>query len=72
VEGLRRAGFVADILGCSIALADIRSTQGRLGEALRICEQALQLAGEQGGSVLRGTADMYVGMSEIVRERDDL
>jgi LuxR family transcriptional regulator, maltose regulon positive regulatory protein len=72
VEGLRRAGFVADILGCSIALADIRSTQGRLGEALRTYEQALQLAGEQGGSVLRGTADMYVGMSEIARERDDL
>jgi LuxR family maltose regulon positive regulatory protein len=72
VEGLRRAGFVADILGCSIALADIRSTQGRLGEALRTFEQALQLAGEQGGSVLRGTADMYVGMSEIARERDDL
>jgi LuxR family transcriptional regulator, maltose regulon positive regulatory protein len=72
VEGLRRAGFVADILGCSIALADIRSAQGRLGEARRTFEQALQLAGEQGGSVLRGTADMYVGMSEIARERDDL
>jgi LuxR family transcriptional regulator, maltose regulon positive regulatory protein len=72
VDGLRRAGFVADILGCSIALADIRSTQGRLGEALRTYEQALQLAGDQGGSVLRGTADMYVGMSEIARERDDL
>ena len=72
VDGLRRAGFVADILGCSIALADIRITQGRLGEALRTFEQALQLAGEQGGSVLRGTADMYVGMSEIARERDDL
>jgi LuxR family maltose regulon positive regulatory protein len=72
VEGLRRAGFIADILGCSIALADIRSTQGRLGEALRTFEQALQLAREQGGSVLRGTADMYVGMSEIARERDDL
>jgi LuxR family maltose regulon positive regulatory protein len=72
VEGLRRAGFVADILGCSIALADIRSTQGRLGEALRTFEQALQLAAEQGGPVLRGTADMYVGMSEIARERDDL
>jgi LuxR family transcriptional regulator, maltose regulon positive regulatory protein len=72
VEGLRQAGFVADILGCSIALADIRSTQGRLGGALRTYEQALQLAGEQAGSVLRGTADMYVGMSEIVRERDDL
>jgi LuxR family maltose regulon positive regulatory protein len=72
VEGLRRAGFVADILGCSIALADIRSTQGRLGEALRTFEQALQLAAEQGGSVLRGTADMYVGMSEIACQRDDL
>jgi len=72
VAGLRRAGFVADILGCSIALADIRSTQGRLGEALRTYEQALQLGPEQGGSVLRGTADMYVGMSEIARERDDL
>jgi LuxR family maltose regulon positive regulatory protein len=72
VAGLRRAGFVADILGCSIALADIRITQGRLGEALRTYEQALQLGPEQGGSVLRGTADMFVGMSEIARERDDL
>ena len=72
VAGLRRAGFVADILGCSIALADIRITQGRLGEAMRTYEQALQLGPEQGGSVLRGTADMHVGMSEIARERDDL
>ena len=72
VEGLRRAGHIADTFGCSIALADIRSTQGRLGEALRAFEQALQLTGEQGGSVLRGTADMYVGMSEIACERDDL
>jgi LuxR family maltose regulon positive regulatory protein len=72
VAGLRRAGHIADTFGCSIALADIRSTQGRLGDALRTLEQALQLAGEQGGPVLRGTADMYVGMSEIARERDDL
>ena len=72
VAGLRRAGFIADILGCSIALADIRITQGRLSEALRTYEQALQLGPEQGGSVLRGTADMFVGMSEIARERDDL
>jgi len=72
VAGLRRAGFVADILGCSIALADIRITQGRLGEALRTYEQALPLGPEQGGPVLRGTADMFVGMSEIARERDDL
>ena len=72
MAGLRRAGHIADTFGCAIALADIRRTQGRLGEAMRTYEQALQRAPEQGGSVLRGTADMYVGMSEIHRERDDL
>ena len=34
VEGLRRVGHVADVLGCSITLADIRLTQGRLDDAL--------------------------------------
>ncbi len=72
MAGLRRAGHIADTFGCAIALADIRRAQGRLGEAMRTCEQALQRASEQGGAVLRGTADMYVGMSEVYRERDDL
>ena len=72
MAGLRRAGYVADTFGCAIALADIRRAQGRLGEAMRTYEQALQRASEQGGPVLRGTADMYVGMSEVHRERDDL
>jgi LuxR family maltose regulon positive regulatory protein len=72
LAGLRRAGHVADTFGCSIAMADIRRTQGRLGDALHTYEQALQLASEPGGSVLRGTADMYVGMSELYREHNDL
>jgi LuxR family maltose regulon positive regulatory protein len=72
MAGLRRAGHIADTFGCAIALADIRRVQGRLGEAMRTYEQALQGAPEQGGAVLRGTADMYVGMSEVHRERDDL
>ena len=72
MAGLRRAGHIADTFGCAIALADIRLAQGRLGEAMRTYEQALLRASEQGGPVLRGTADMYVGMSEVHRERDDL
>ena len=72
MAGLRRAGYIADTFGCAIALADIRRAQGRLGEAMRTYEQALQRASQQGGAVLRGTADMYVGMSEIHRERGDL
>src|SRR5690349_5286990 len=72
MAGLRRAGHIADTFGCAIALADIRLVQGRLGEAMRTYEQALQSASEPGGPVLRGTADMHVGMSEVYRERDDL
>ncbi len=63
MASLRRAGHHADALGCTIALADIRIAQGRLREAMRTYEQALQLAAEQGAPVLRGTADMHVGMS---------
>jgi LuxR family maltose regulon positive regulatory protein len=70
--GLRRSGQIADIFGCAIAMADIRLVQGRLGEAMRTYDQALQRASEQDGPVLRGTADMYVGMSEVHRERGDL
>ncbi len=72
MAGLYRAGYVADTFGCAVALADIRRTQGRLGDALRTYELALQRADQQGGPVLRGTADMYVGMSEVLRERGDL
>src|SRR6476661_1368551 len=72
MAGLRRAGHIADTFGCAIALADIRRTQGRLGEAMRTYEQDLQRASQPGGPVLRGTADMHVGMSELHRERDDL
>ena len=72
MAGLRRAGYIADTFGCAIAMADIRLVQGRLGEAMRTYEQALQRASEQDGPVLRGTADMHVGMSEVHRERGDL
>jgi LuxR family transcriptional regulator, maltose regulon positive regulatory protein len=70
--GLRRAGHIADIFGCAIGMADIRLTQGRLGAAMQTYEQTLQRVPEHSGPVLRGTADMYVGMSEVYRERDDL
>jgi LuxR family maltose regulon positive regulatory protein len=68
VDGLRRAGHVPDVLGCSITLADIRITQGRLGAAVTAYEEALRLASPD----TRGTADMYVGLSQIACERDDL
>jgi LuxR family maltose regulon positive regulatory protein len=72
VAGLYRAGHVADTFGCSIGMADIRRVQARLGDAMRTYELALEHAAANGGPTLRGSADMYVGMSEICRERGDL
>jgi LuxR family maltose regulon positive regulatory protein len=72
MAGLYRAGHVADTFGCAIALADIRIAQGRLSEALQIYREALRRADQPGQEPLRGTADMYVGMSEIQLERGDL
>ncbi len=73
MAGLHRAGHLADTFGCAIALADIRLVQGRPHDAMRTYEQALENApGQRGPDVLRGAADMHVGMSGIWRERGDL
>ena len=72
VDGLRRAGHLSDVLGCSITLADIRITQGRLGDARRTFEDGLELASQQSGTVMRGTPDMLVGLCQIAFERNDL
>src|SRR5437773_2659322 len=69
---VQRAGHISDAVGCSIALADIRISQGRLREAMSTYERGLQLATEQSAILLRGAADMHVGMSELHLERDDL
>jgi LuxR family maltose regulon positive regulatory protein len=72
VRSLQRAGHLSDVVGCAITLADIRITQGQLHDARRTYEQALQLATEHSQSVLRGAADMHVGLSQLDRERDAL
>jgi LuxR family maltose regulon positive regulatory protein len=72
VDQLQRAGHLSDVLGCSITLAEIRSVQGYLGDALRTFERGLRLAATERGTVLRGTADMHVGISQIACERGGL
>jgi LuxR family transcriptional regulator, maltose regulon positive regulatory protein len=73
VERLAHAGFDADVLGCCITLGDIRRTQGRLEEALRTYQEALDLAPPTAGApALRGSADLHVGIAGVLLERDDL
>jgi LuxR family maltose regulon positive regulatory protein len=72
MESLRQAGNITDTIGGAIALADIRITQGRLREAMRIYQGTVQRAVDHGAPAMRGTADMHVGMSTIFREWNDL
>ncbi|WP_207218920.1 LuxR C-terminal-related transcriptional regulator [Pengzhenrongella frigida] len=66
-----RAGHRSDVIAGCGAVADIRIAQGRLREAMSSYERGLQLATVDGGPPLRGAADMFVGMSQVLRERDD-
>ena len=72
MANVRRAGYISSAIGGAIVLADIQIAQGRLHEAMTIYERALQWATELGAPTQRGAADMYVGMSAINREHNDL
>jgi LuxR family maltose regulon positive regulatory protein len=70
LTSLIAAGHISDVLGCSLAVADIQIAQGRLGDAIRTYDAGLELARAHG--VIRGTADMHVGLSEVLLERGDV
>jgi LuxR family transcriptional regulator, maltose regulon positive regulatory protein len=72
MASLQTAGHISDMTGCAIAMGDIRKTQGRLRDAMSTYEHVLQLTTEPGTHALRGAADMHVGMSDVLRERNDL
>jgi LuxR family maltose regulon positive regulatory protein len=72
MENVRLAGYISSAIGGAIVLADIQIAQGHLHEAMTTYERALQWAMEPGAPVQRGAADMYVGMSALHREHNDL
>ena len=72
MANVRRAGYISSAIGGAIVLADIQIAQGRLHEALTTYARALQWAREPGAPVMRGSADMYVGMSNLQCEFNDL
>lgn len=75
IPALTRAGHIADVLGCSIAMADMELRLGDLRGAERTLSHALELAETNtpaGSGVMRGTADMLVGLSRMAWYRNDL
>lgn len=70
VQRFEDGGYLPDVMGVSLALADIQLARGGLREAQRTLEHALGLTVEHPG--LRGAADMHVGLSEVLIERNEL
>ena len=72
MASLEKAGYLSDVVGGAITLADLSIAQGRLREAMTTYERGLQVATEHAPPVLRGAADMHVGMSQLCYERNEL
>ncbi len=69
LDDLRRAGNLLFATSGTFVLADIRLVQGRLREAMIIYEEALTLVLARGEPFLQGTADLYLGLGLLERER---
>ena len=72
MDGFRMSGNIIFAISGTYGLADIRIAQGRLREAISIYERTLQLAMAQGEPAIPGTADLYLGLSKLYRERGDV
>jgi LuxR family transcriptional regulator, maltose regulon positive regulatory protein len=72
LKRLQKAGHLSDAIGITVAMADIQIVQGRLHQAKKLYEHGLQLATTQGKQMLRGAADMQVGLSQLELEHNNL
>jgi LuxR family maltose regulon positive regulatory protein len=72
MSDFQKIGNLHFAISGTYGLADIRIVQGRLRQAVKIYTQVLQLALAQGEPLLRGTADLYLGLSELYLEQGDL
>jgi LuxR family transcriptional regulator, maltose regulon positive regulatory protein len=72
ITSLQQAEHYTDAIGCAVALADIQIVQGQLRHAMQTYQQGLQLAQRPDATLLRGAVDMYIGMSAIAYQQNNL
>ena len=72
IRRFERVGYVADILGCAVTMAELQLTLGRLRAAERTFRDGLDLVARETIGPVRGTPDMHVGLSMVHDERGDL
>jgi LuxR family maltose regulon positive regulatory protein len=74
-EGLRifqKLGSTQIVVAATPILAQMGMAQGQLRATADTCEQTLQLAEQQRGPMLQGTAELHLALSEIRYEQGDL
>jgi len=73
MAGFHKVGNLHFATSVTSGLADIRTVQGRLHDAIRCYTQALQLALAQHPEgtrpLIQGTANLYLGLSELYHEQ---
>ena len=67
-----QANDIANAIGITFVLANIKLVQGRLREAVSAYRQSLQLAANRGAPFFLGASDLYRGLSEVLCEQGDL
>jgi LuxR family maltose regulon positive regulatory protein len=72
MASLEKAGYLSDVIGGAVTLADLSIAQGRLREAMSTYQRGLRVATENAPPALRGAADMHVGLSQLLYERNEL
>ncbi|MEO0770245.1 MAG: tetratricopeptide repeat protein, partial [Cyanobacteria bacterium J06649_4] len=72
VTSFQRAGDVLNTLDLRYALGEIKAAQGRLHEALNTYQQVLKIADDHSENILRGTANAYMGISNLQCEWNQL
>jgi LuxR family maltose regulon positive regulatory protein len=66
-----QANDIANAIGITFILANIKLVQGRLHEAVRAYRQSLQVAESRGAPSFLGASDLYRGLSELLFEQGD-
>ena len=72
MANLRQGGYIIDAIGGSMDWPICGSPRGGSTMRWTIYQQGLLLASELGSRAPRGTADMYLGMSQLYWEWNDL
>ena len=69
MTGFEKAGNLYFAISGAYVLADLRITQGRLGDAVQTYEYFLRLAAVGDGEELPGAVHLYLGLAELSHQR---